>query len=456
MSTEDLLRAGLRRHADDIVVPHDVYDGVAQRCRRDRRRRAAGAAIVACAVVLLVVPVTRSVVGDGRDPDAVASPVQAYPLPPRGPLATDGTFLAEVVRAPWGSGPDALQPPTATRQVVYAADVGGHRWAKVVGTVDGQLMGVWLQGPEGAAGNALTLQSEPQPVGPGPEVYSDYADGTTVVFVIGQPGDQVSLSERANIDATGTVSRDYTPVDTLDGVAAVALSGPWQPALGAKVDRGSATVYRGSGSGGAQFGPDDQPRQWTDAAIAAAATEALGEPPEPALARQVLDQLTGHAGYTLDEVRPTVLYAGPAAGDGQVLLLSAILPSGAVAILGGGSRFDSEGNPAYGGPGLLELHPAGTSVADLLVVMRSDFYDGSGPIPFDSELVVLGPVGSATFQVGGIDPNDEQTQDGRIVRIHPGENVNSVQALDADGTVLADGTVGGVADVRDLGDGPGD
>lgn len=455
-STEDLLRASLRRHADDIVVPHDVYDGVAQRCRRDRRRRAVAAAIVACALVLVAVPVTRSFVGDGRDPDAVAGPVQAYPLPPRGPLAADETFLTDVGRAPWGRGPDALQPPPATRQVVYAADVGGHRWAHVVGAVDGQLMGIWLQGPEGAAGDTLTLRDEPKPVRTEPEVYIHYADGTTVLFVIGQPGDRVSMSERANIDATGAVTRDYVPVDTVDGVAAVALSGPWRPALSARVDRGSETVYRGSGGGSAEFGPDDQPREWTDAEIAAAATGALGTAPNPALARQILGQLTEFGGYALDEVRPAVLYAGPAAGDGQVLLLSVLLPSGAVAVLGGGSRFDEEGNPISGGTGLLELYPAGTSVPDLLVVMRSDFYDGSGPTPFDSELVVLGPVGSASFRVDGVNPNDQQTQDGRVLRIHPGEDVTSVQALDADGTVLADEAVGGVADVRDLGDGPAD
>lgn len=456
-STEDLLRASLRRHADDIVVPHDVYDGVAQRCRRERRRRAVVAAIAACALALVAVPVTRSLVGDGRDTNAVAGPVQAYPLPPRGPLATDETFLADVIRAPWGSGPDALQPPPATRQVVYAADVGGHRWAHVVGAVDGQLMGVWLQGPEGATGDTLTLNDEPKPVRTEPEVYAHYADGTTVVFVIGQPGDRVSISERTNIDATGTVTRDFVPVDTVDGVAAVALSDPWRPGrLAAQVDRGSETIYRGSGSGSASFGPDDQPPRWTDAQIAAAATGALGTAPNPALARSVLDPLTEYAGYAPDELQPSVLYAGPTAGDGQVLVLSVVLPSGAVAVLGGGSRFDEEGNPISGGTGLLELYPAGTSVPDLLVVMRSDFYDGSGPTPFDSEVVVLGPTGSATFRVAGVAPEDEQTQDGRVLRIHPGEDVTSVQALDADGTVIAEGVVGGVTDVGDHGAGPAD
>lgn len=449
-STEEQLRASLRRHADDVATPGDVYDVVLRRCRRGRRRRVVAAVAGACALVLIAVPATTSLLHADRDRGGVAGPVQPYPLPPRGPLAADDAFLAAVVQVPWGRGPDALRPAPGSQQVVYAGDAGGQRWAFVVGAVDGQLTGVWLAGPAGAAGDSLTLREEPHPIRPDPEVYSYYAEGTEVLFVIGSLGDHVAVSERPDIDATGTVSREYHPVDAVDGVA-VLVYDQWRPALLVRVDRGSTTICQGCGIGSASFSPEDQPQTWTDQQISVAAESALGTPPDPDVARQVLESLTGYAGYDIDELDLSVLWAGPVGdpsrSDTQGLFISARLPSGALAVLGGHGEYDAEGNLTASGIDLFQLYPAGTSAQDLLLVMRSNFYDGSGPTPVAQELTILGPVGSASFTVSGLAATDEQSPDGRILRVHPGADVTGVQARDAAGTVLAEEPVGDVQDV---------
>lgn len=455
-NVEEQLRATFRRHADFAGEPTDVYDAVLVRYRRSRRLRVIGAAAAACALVLVAVPVTQAVL-DGRDSGGVAQ--ERYPLPPRGSLAGDEEFLAAVVQAPWGGLPVELSPPVDTRQVVYAGEVAGQRWARVVGPVDGELWGAWLSGPAGADGATLTLQSEPNPVPPGPAVFYHYADGTGVLLVISDPGDEVAVSERPDVDADGTVVRDYRTVDTVDGVAAAAFSGEWLPGLSVRIDRGSEVAYRGGAGGGAEFGPDDQPARWTDEQIAAAAEGALGATPNADVARHLLEQLTHYAGYAFDELEPSVLWAGPVGdpnvSEAQAVLVSVTFSSGAVAILGGHGQFDSEGRFASGGTNLLSVHPSGTAPEDLLLVMRCDLHDGSGPTPFDSELVVLGPTGGASFRALGLNATDEQSQSGRVLTVHPGDSITGVQVLDEAGNVIAEEPVGGVQDVSDAGSGPG-
>lgn len=455
-TTEEQLRATLRRHADDAGTPTGVYDTVLDRHRRGRRRHVMGAAATACALVIVAVPVTQSVLDPGPDPGGVAGPVERYPLPPRGSLAGDEDFLAEVLRAPWGNAGGALIPPLDTRQVVYAGEVAGRRWARVVGVVDGELAGAWLSGPSGAAGDSLTLRSEPHTLVPGPEVFYEYSDGTGVLLVVSEPGDRVAMSERPEIDAAGTVARDYRAVDAVDGIAVVDLPGEWLQALSVRIDRGSEMIYRGGGEGSAEFGPDDQPRTWTDQEISAAATGALGTAPNPDVARLVLDELTTHAGYAVDELGLSVLWAGPvgAPNDAQAVLISAVLPSGAIAVLGGHSLLNAHGLLTNGGVSLLQLHPIGTTPENLLLVMRCDLYEGSGRKLITSELVILGPTRSTSFRLAGQDRTVEGSGGGRTVSGQPADGVTSVQALDEAGTVLAEAPVSGVEDVTDRGDGP--
>jgi len=451
--TEEQLRATFRRHANDVDTPTDTYDAVLNRYRRVRRLHVLGAAAAAGVLVLVAVPVTQSVLDARPTPGEVAGPVAPYPLPPRGSLADDEEFLAAVVQAPWGRGPDAVNPPLNTRQVVFAGEVAGGRWARVVGQIDGELVGAWFSGPSGAGGDAMTLRSEPHTVATGPEVFYDYADGAGVLLVLSESGDRVAVSERPDIDATGTVTRDYRSVETIDGVAIVDLPGKWLQALSVRIDRGSGTVFRGGiGEGSAELGPGDQPETWTDQQIWEAANGALGIAPNPEVVRMVLDPLTDQAGYAVDELELSVLWAGPV-GETEAVLVSAALPSGAVVVLGGRGQLYADGTTRSFGD-LLSLHPSGTAAQDLMLVMRCDVHEGEGPTPITSELVVLGPPGSVSFRLLGPSPAVEEPGNGRILSVQPVDGVTGVQALDAAGNMIAEEPVAGVQDISDAGDGP--
>jgi len=87
-------------------------------------------------------------------------------------------------------------------------------------------------------------------------------------------------------------------------------------------------------------------------------------------------------------------------------------------------------------------------------VMRCDLFDGTGPTPVTSELVLLGPLGTASFRLFGPDPAVEEPGTGRILGFQPGDVVTGAQALDAAGNVIAEEPVADIEDVAGLGDGP--
>ncbi|MEJ7705267.1 MAG: ABC transporter permease [Geodermatophilaceae bacterium] len=179
---------------------------------------------------------------------------------------------------------------------------------------------------------------------------------------------------------------------------------------------------------------------------------ALGTTPNPEVVRMVLDPLTDQAGYAVDELELSVLWAGPV-GETEAVLVSAALPSGAVVVLGGRGQLYADGTTRSFGD-LLSLHPSGTAAQDLMLVMRCDVHEGEGPTPITSELVVLGPPGSVSFRLLGPSPAVEEPGNGRILSVQPVDGVTGVQALDAAGNMIAEEPVAGVQDISDAGDGP--
>jgi len=162
VSTEQALRETFRRRAEEIGAVPELGPRIVAAHRVQRRQRlttlAAGAALLLL-VVAVVVPLQ---LWRGSDPVTVAEGA-GYPYPPRGSLANDAEFIDAVLRVPWSP---EMDPPLATRQVVFAGDVPGARWARVVGLVDGELYGAWLAGPPDAAGSELSQLTAPDPIDP--------------------------------------------------------------------------------------------------------------------------------------------------------------------------------------------------------------------------------------------------------------------------------------------------
>lgn len=448
---EDQLRETFERRSADVGEPGDLYGDVISRHRRGRRAQALSAAAVVAAGLLVGVPLTQSTFDVG----SVAGPGTSYPHPPRGSLAGNAEFLAAVVAAPWGS-PDQ-GPPLRTRQVVFAGDVPGGRWARVVGVDDATVVGIWLAGAPGADGGSLSPITGHNPVEPGPDVVSYFADRQQTLVVVGEPGDEVLVSRQAEITAAGTVQRHYAPVPTVDGVAVVDLGETYLPALSVRVDRAGRTVYRGGGDGGAMYEPADDPTSWSDADIAAASSHRPGRPMNPDLARALLRPLTEDAGYRADELQLSILLAGSVESDAadpvhiETGMITARLPSGAMVVIGGRIAFDDPGLTRT--VDLLAIYPAGTDSDSLLLVMKD--LEDLDRTPGEA-YTLYGPVGTDTFHVLGpsVDVTTERALGRRVtVAAPPDQHLTRVEAVNADGVVLAESGVTGIIDISDQGNG---
>lgn len=435
-ATEELLRETFRARASDVSPPVGLAATVISTDRRQRRQRltlAAAAAALLVLVVAVVVPLQFL-----PDSTSAVAPGDAYPFPPRGSLADDAEFLAAALRAPWGRGPDALDPPPDTRQVVFAGEVPGDRWARVVGLVDGGLWGVWFATGPNVAPPRFYLLAEPTFVDLDLDIFSDFSNSQGPVVMIGRPGDDFEISDRPEVDARGQVQRTFRPVDTVDGVGLVSRPGSGRAALRLLRD-GRSTVVNDMG-GGVGRGGIRLWEEWDEAAFVAASQTALGSV-DPDLARHTLMSLEQELGLTPEQLRPQVLWGSVDAFPG--LLLAAWLPSGAVAVVG------SCGTAANSALRLMQFYPAGTDPAQLLLVMPCPDLTLDGPGSAIDHLVVLEPVGTERVRLddGGA---SVEVQGGSRVGFIQDENVGGLRdfrALDADGNVLARAEIGTVVDL---------
>lgn len=486
MSVETQVQHALHVAAEELGHP-DAPASVraegmlALRARRRRRQAVALCAGLAVLLIIVAVPVGLSLLGSGGSDDRVVSPptipdADIYGMPTRGSLAGDAAFVEEVRQLPWTGAltegvPAALDPPLPdppleTRNVVFAGDVTGARWALVAGqnTVQptgeaadpdlqtdlgalSDIAGVWFVGPPGATPAQMLLATVPRGISVDrPASLYDAATGALVV--VSAPGDVIEISPRPEVAADATVRRTYVDTNSTDGAAVLALdANPYQGGL-------PAPVYRVSRSGMVvlEQGPDGygDPDQAPAPEIA---LNYLRPPNSPFAARglpldeqRMAAEILSQYGLRPDQIAFQVHYAGPLPGtSGQLAgltVLTATFPSGAVLTRAFWLQ-ELDSSLGYFGGGscaMDDLSAAGVPAAQRIIAMRCDAAAGAEDMPDPaSTLVVIAPpalaAGSATAQAesGAIRLD---LVDGGVGMAPFPEGAETVVVRDAEGTVL--------------------
>lgn len=433
-STEQLLRDTFQARAGDVEAGTDLASRVvvAHRAQRHQRLSLVGAAAALIVLVVgVVVPLQTSRDADRGVTGLPTGQSVGYPFPPRGSLADDPAFLEALLRQPWVTG---LEPGMDTRQVVFAGDVPGGRWAWVLGRQDGLLVGAWFTGEPTAGAAELSVTEAGRVDLQRAESFADFTGGPGPAVLIGRPGDAFEISDRPEVDAQGTVSRTYRPLATESGVA-VAEVPDGGPATTYRVVRDGETVYATSIHGGSV-------REVTPRSLfVEASRDALGAP-DAILFDNAFSALLDRTGLPWSAFDVSVSWGGSADFGG--ILISAVMPSGAVAVVG------ECGLPDVSELGLLEVYPVDTEPQDLLIVMHCPEVAASSP-ELGDYLVLLGPVGTASFTL--TDNGEPLTATGgdRFVYFSDPEgdlaDLAGFTAIDSDGDVLAAAAVGTVEDL---------
>ncbi|UOY02056.1 hypothetical protein [Blastococcus sp. PRF04-17] len=362
-SAEQQLRRRLRALADAAGPPGDgaslgwwlVRDAAVHR----RVRRAVAVAVAAVAVVTAV-PVAlgasateggpRAAGGSAPDRGPVAGTggittrQDVFDRPTRGSLAADEAFLEALRAVPWldpaTASPDAVDSPVDGRHVVFAGDVPSGRWAFLVGrpvvipaqpwgggSTHGTMAAVWLTGPSGASADQMRPATEPTTLEAGwPSALLDPDAGLLVV--VAAQDDVVEVSERPEIAADGSISREFRPVRTDEGIAVVRLTERGLPF-------GGALAFRARNGG-----PDGEPMSswsmtvldgtWGEVAIdyPRGTPDATGRQAAEYAAERVLREV----GLPREDVEVAAQWVGsvPAEGSGQAAVVTVTVPSGAV------------------------------------------------------------------------------------------------------------------------------
>jgi hypothetical protein len=445
---ETRLRRGLRATADDVApAPHDLADRVRQRARRQQRTRlGVAAAGLAAALVVVGVPVAASVVlsdrTGGHTADGTVSTL--VDLPTRGSLSGDAEWLAGVRSLSWAPG-DAAQlpapgypdPPVGERRVAYAGDVPGARVALVLG-VGAEPVHAWFTGPVGAAVDQMVLAAPPTRTTEGhPLALMDApdpaADGPTFV-VVAWPGDDARLLTGRTVDADGTTTEHSERVPLTNGAGAIAAPGPatWPLEVQLWVDRNSGVA--------GSYNP-----QTTIADRALDVARPLPDVADPRGLRGVIrdqdlrsavETLSGYYGTPADELRLTLLAAGPVreGSPSSVALLGATFPSGAttvahVVVWPGEDGVSSQ-------VGLTEVAPAGTALLDRVLAVPSS-------VPGAIALTVSGPDTATVAEVVGADGTPigrlSLTDGAGSTTVDTPLDGVTVRLFDASGQFVADG-----------------
>ncbi|SDH17741.1 hypothetical protein [Klenkia brasiliensis] len=356
--------------------PADLLDRVDALGRTRRRRRVgAGVAVLAAALVAVAVPVVTDLGGADRGAVAGSDPGSPGPVTgagTRGSLAADTDLVDAVRDLDWPDIPPAVpgaersgrDPDDATRRVVFLGDVAGTRYALVVGQEPGldpstgeqreYLVGVWLTGPAGAPAADLTLAQDlalAQGDRPLTLVVPDLAE--PVVLAVGAPGDEIAFSDRATLAADGSVRRDYVPgTEVADGVAAFPTTAAGAGAVSVRVSRDDVVESRSVPDGAPTTGSvtlgllatDPPAVDYADPRGVGAAVADL-QPQVWAMFAALATPLQ----LPVEQLQPTLLWAGPLAGEGSAtgVVVGITAPSGASTAYA--LSFTAGGSPAVGG-----------------------------------------------------------------------------------------------------------
>jgi hypothetical protein len=410
----DLLHETADRPVPTLFDDDSAVDAVIAARRTQRRNRARALVAAACvAAVALVVPFVWPGGGSAPDREAAGGDSPVFDWPTRGSLADDPATIEGVLALPAiRNGSDALTDP----RVAFAGDVPGvARFALVIGQDrTGADAGQWLAGPVGAGPSGLEPDRGPVPLEDARSVSHVSGDGTRLL-VLAAPGDTVELSSRVEVDADGSLRRDYTPVETEDGVAVA----PLEPST----EYGPSAIYRVLQDGetvdsriapvpGFQSSAIDLPLL--------APLDPLSEPPAPEAVEMATGVVVAQVGLPLDQLRLDLLYSGPLMrGTSEeawvdAVVLAVTLPNGAVVVSTAWSDIAESGAGTAGTCGM-QSHPAGT------------------PLDALSVAAVCTSVG---------DPVD------RVLVVYVGTAAGAYEVEDQDGHVVAGGNGGGLATVE--------
>jgi hypothetical protein len=450
MSTDSDIRAGLHALAERAGPPSldgDDLAGLVVREERSRRRRHLGvvAAAVAVAVVATAVPfaLNRDPAPRGQVTTPVLRSADVYGLPTRGSLADDEQFVEAVRRAPWRvpsieGVPDA---PLETRRVVFAGEVGGERLALVVGEntesyPDGdaasasELAAAWFVGTAGG----MELYGVPH------GIREDVPTGLVApggeLVVVAVPGDDVEVSERPEVDADGSRSRVFSPVETsADGIAVHPLERPssgkatsvplWN-AVSYRVTRDGALVVRAT--------PDRTLSEAIpDIALRMEATRPISEG-AAGVARELAIGILTLLGRTDLDTDVAVQWAGPLPGaqPATAAVVTVTLPNGAL-VVAADVRVDDPNGGYVGTSCGVEARPAGAPAEDRI-------YATACPSPTgfpETTLVVVAPLTVASVRV--------YDADGDVVSEHPATDGVVTVPLPPGAAVVEGLTAGGVS-----------
>lgn len=450
--------------------------GGAARETADRRRtRRALLAALGCVVLLgLALP---QLTGGGVEPaapvtgaatavpsarPAVAAPTDYLGGPTRGSLAGDRDFVEGVKALPWADDPPVRaadgtvlyylpDPPVEARTVVFAGDVPGGRWALVAGYPSSeaaeeagvppdvvphdQLVATWFTGPPGAAPDQMTLASGPNGVASDwPVALTDPRNG--VLVVVAAPGDTVEVSPRPLIDADGRTSREWRPVDTVDGIAVTRVS---------PFPRGQdgSTSYRVMREG--RLEARDMPWSVVDEGLLAQPVpiayprgrpDPLGEQAAQFAAGSVLGEL----GLSAPQVTVTAQWVGsvPIGEVEQAAVVTVTLPSGAVVVA---AQWLAPAGPdgahigAFCGQAVL---PAGPPAERRVQAVACETVDHTTGAPMSTNLVVVGPPEVAlvrTYDGDRVFLSEHSAQEGVVVVPMP-LGTETVEAVTSGGVTL--------------------
>ena len=364
----------------------EAVEDVLRRARSRRRRTAVLAVALAAAVAgagfVVAVREDPRPSAVPADPTATdrARPPQAPVLttPTRGSLAGDEEFLEALRREAWEPVPAGDRP-----DVVYAEDTVSGRVALLVGTVDGELRGVWLTGPVGAAPADLEPYLTRRVARSQPLALSVDGGGSASVVVVAGRDDSVEVSPRLTVDASGAATRTYRPVATAQGIAILPVAGPSEvAATSVRVVRDEQVVYRS---------PIETPAP-------PAAADGSVEPPAPLrpvdtradrrLLAAALTELAVPLGLPADDLTPQVIWSGTlprTSGLGRVAVLAARAPGGGILLTAHGQVGD------LSIPCGVAAVPAATLVRGVVVARACDASAGSEEAFDRSWLVVTAP-----------------------------------------------------------------
>lgn len=395
----DLLHGAAGRGGVALMDDDAAVDAVVDTAGAQRRRRTVLIAVAACvALIAVAVPTLWPSARTAPDRELASAEAAVLDWPVRGSLADDAVALETVRGLAWSDPPAA--PTDAARQVAFLGDVEGTRWALVVGRADadGAVTGQWFTGPEGAD-PALLVPSPPV------EWLEDVVSAAHVpapgdlLVVLAAPGNTVELSPRVEVGADGSVTREFTRVETQDGLAVAAVDrltsypGPGLYRVlrdGAVVETRPVPVPYGTGL------VRDPP--------VLTPLDPNGEAPQPDAVHVALEGVLAQTGLTREQVRLDLLFAGPLPGwpEGEApggVVLAVTVPNGAVVVSVAWAHqvaFADMGAGTARGCGM-QAHPAGTPLDTLgiAVVCEIEFPE-SGPVP---ALLMYAPGAVARYSV---------------------------------------------------------